>query len=184
MPLRSRQSETTAMELDDAESVTKVKARAARRKAEEQVVLGDKSTEAAATQTDIHGDLGAIPARTKNRFVQLERVEDMERVRFHAHAGKIVKQTFGPRLKPHEGGAAAPRQHLALASKQRGAGGVVVKRTSVNCSLAVDHELFNISEYAEFVRARIKVDGQLQGDGDAVRVAVEGNEVVVTTTRG
>jgi hypothetical protein len=48
----------------------------------------------------------------------------------------------------------------------------------------VDHELFNISEYAEFVRARIKVDGQLQGDGDAVRVAVEGNEVVVTTTRG
>ncbi|KAJ1487562.1 hypothetical protein T484DRAFT_1786285 [Baffinella frigidus] len=77
-----RAGETTAMELDDDGSVSKVKARAAKRREEERVVLEEsRAREKDKEPKSAQVDLGAIPERTTNFYEKLENTEDFMAVR-------------------------------------------------------------------------------------------------------
>jgi hypothetical protein len=59
----------------------------------------------------------------------------------------------------------------------------VQKRSSINCSLAAEHGLFNASELADYLRTRIKFNNKLHNFEDAINIDVEGHDIVVSTLR-
>jgi hypothetical protein len=59
----------------------------------------------------------------------------------------------------------------------------IAKRASINCSLPVDHGLFNVSDLAVYLRQRIKVNGEFGVRQNTVHVELDGNNIVVTATR-
>ncbi|EKX50090.1 large subunit ribosomal protein L22e_2, cytoplasmic type [Guillardia theta CCMP2712] len=55
----------------------------------------------------------------------------------------------------------------------------VLKRASVNCTLAIAHGLFNATDLATYLKQRIKYNGKLHNYDDAIEVKVDGHDVIL-----
>ena len=117
-------------------------------------------------------------------------------LQYHCHNDKVVKarsaeEAVQRRLRKDQIEAERERakEYAEAADGLLGLQGVqkskqtVQKRTSINCSLAIEHGLFNATELADFLRQRIKFNNQLHNLAGALSVEVEGHDVVVQAYR-
>mmetsp|Transcript_44500 Transcript_44500/g.71519 ORF Transcript_44500/g.71519 Transcript_44500/m.71519 type:complete len:552 (+) Transcript_44500:27-1682(+) len=113
--------------------------------------------------------------------------------RYHCHSDKVVKELSASekadRQKekdlrtlraPYKSGANDGGLRLEGVHKKKQA---VQKRSSINCSLATEHGLFNATELADYLRQRIKFNNKLHNLDNAIDVVVEGDDVVISAYR-
>ena len=103
-------------------------------------------------------------------------------VRFHAHANKVVVEHVGSKSKARLMRKQEPERISLSTSKISKRRQSVLKKSSINCTLAVAHNLFNVTEYASYLRQRIKINGDTgKLDGSiSVDIDNETNTVIVS----
>jgi hypothetical protein len=114
-------------------------------------------------------------------------------LKYHCHADKVVTEPSADEAKerkksremrvlhqPFRGDADDGLLGLQGVRKKAQA---VQKRSSINCTLAIAHGLFNATELADFLRERIKFNNKLHNLENALQVDVADDDVVVTAFR-
>lgn len=162
-----RRTSTTTMELDEDEDEKKVKGRARAGIILEEELDPPRSDTSKVTHTPKIGIGEPIPRR-------------------HAHANKVVREDPGREKKKklevweddamEEDPIVLQDSKIGKKSKQ-----AVSKKAIINCTLATAHGLFNVTEFAEFLQQRIKVNGKMGKRQTAVTVRLAGDNIVVTT---
>eukprot|EP00960_Hanusia_phi_P076423 768558-Hanusia_phi.AAC.1 len=146
--------QTEEMELDHEEKETLVKSRMQSDSKISQLVLKE-------------------PNPVKRDRVVVDDYQELKK--YHIHANKIVKERpMSARKSKAEGST-----RVSLKTKMRSSDAPVLKRASVNCTLAIKHGLFNASDLATYLKQRIKYNGKLHNYDDAIEVRVEGHDVTV-----
>lgn len=111
-------------------------------------------------------------------------------LQYHCHASKVVQDSSPnererqktPRVLRQPGRGDADDGVLRLQGVRKTTQ-AVQKRSSINCTLASAHGLFNATELADYLRQRIKFNNKLHNLENALNVDVEGDDVVVTAFR-
>jgi large subunit ribosomal protein L22e len=147
----SLQQDESVMNVDEREIESRVKSRVAEKAATQRIVL-------------------ATPAQIENSIYH-GKAEGA--VRFHAHANKIVVEHVGRKLKDKGLQKLDPERVNVMASKIKKSKQITLKKSSINCTLAVEHNLFNVSEFATYLRQRIKVDGDMGKLEGAISVELD-----------
>ena len=146
--------QTEAMELDHEEDEDRVKSKMQFESRLSQLVLGE-------------------PKPVKRDKLVVDDYEELKK--YHIHANKIVKERpKSARRSTTEGGT-----QVSLKKKMRSPDAPVLKRASVNCTLAIAHGLFNATDLATYLKQRIKYNGKLHNYDDAIEVKVDGHDVIV-----
>ena len=158
-PLKMR-SDATLMSVDDSEVESRVKSRVAENAASQRIVL--------TSPLDIEGNVDNVKADGV--------------VRYHAHANKIVVEHVGGKSKNKQQHRLDPERVSVLTSKIKKRKQVVLKRSSINCTLAVQHNLFNVSQFANYLRQRIKLDGDTAKLEGAISVDFDNNTSTIVVS--
>ena len=148
------------MSVDDSEVESRVKSRVAENAASQRIVL--------TSPLDIEGNVDNVKADGV--------------VRYHAHANKIVVEHVGGKSKNKQQHRLDPERVSVLTSKIKKRKQVVLKRSSINCTLAVQHNLFNVSQFANYLRQRIKLDGDTAKLEGAISVDFDNNTSTIVVS--